>query len=69
LVIGNKIYAPINGCYTEILDITNCNDVTSGQIECVTPTTTTTTTQFPWLLLQTGDPIEQQNNNYIIVQK
>ncbi len=45
LVIGNKIYAPINGCYTEILDITNCNDVTSGQIECA-PTTTTTTTIF-----------------------
>ena len=66
LVIGNKIYAPINGCYTEILDVTNCN-IESGEITCLT--TTTTTTQFPWLLLQTGDPIEQQNNNYIIVQK
>lgn len=30
-------------------------------------TTTTTTTSFPFLLLQTGDPIEQQNSNYIII--
>mgnify|MGYP001575483759 CR=1 FL=1 len=30
-------------------------------------TTTTTTTLFPFLLLQTGDPIEQQNSNYIII--
>jgi hypothetical protein len=57
LIIGNKLFNPLDGCYTEVLDITNC-DIEDGQIVC----------PQPFLLLQTGDPIQQQNTNFIKIQ-
>lgn len=57
LIIGNKLFNPVDGCYAEVLDITNC-DIEDGQIVC----------PQPFLLLQTGDPIQQQNTNFIKIQ-